>query len=204
MLVKRKSQCITRSIWFTLYWGSQVSNTGNVQERFANIKMHWGFRIKVIKKDNFCKLIDQFKSFASLLLVGFELHYTFLGGEEKKKCFTRWNVWYFGFLNIPSSSREGPEAGFRSYGERISRTGSFAVFAGTAWGEWSVRTASSDGDLIKSAFPLIAFTLLLNIKVLPPSHPKFIGHTIGSAYDKIFFLGGGRIFLLDLKIQRFS
>ena len=117
--------------------------------------------------------------------------------------FTRSNVWYFGFLNIPSSSREGPEAGFRSYGERISRTGSFAVFAGTAWGEWSVRTASSDGDLIKSAFPLIAFTLLLNIKVLPPSHPKFIGHTIGSAYDKIFFLGGGRIFLLDLKIQRF-
>ena len=82
MLVKRKSQCITRSIWFTLYWGSQVSNTGNVQERFANIKMHWSFGIQVIKKDNFCKLIDQFKSFASLLLVGFGLDNTFLGGEE--------------------------------------------------------------------------------------------------------------------------
>ena len=49
------------------------------------------------------------------------------------------------------------------------------------------------GDLIKSAFPLIAFTFLLNIKFLPPSHPKF-GHTIGSAYDKNFFWEGVEFF----------
>ena len=60
------------------------------------------------------------------------------------------------------------------------------------------------GDLIKSAFLLIAFTFLLKIKFVTPSHPKFSGHSVGSAYDKNFFLGGGRIFLLDLKIQRFS
>ena len=47
------------------------------------------------------------------------------------------------------------------------------------------------GDLIKSASLLIAFTFLLKKKFVPPSHPKFIGNTIGSAYDNNFFWGRG-------------
>ena len=137
-----KSQYITLSIWFTLYWGSQVSDTGNVQGGYNNSRWicnqwmleswfctHLQSRSTLIVNRKLSGLLWAVKNFLRKIeKCLYTVHlasgvFTMVDLYRQLVPAYSWDLW-----DILSSERRGPGAGFSQLDLILMRRN--VVFAG--------------------------------------------------------------------------